>query len=204
LDSRGCTTVSDWFFTSVPIVGNPYPTWSSIESSRPQTYMIAFNDYGAILSQVTAALPTLHPAADRLDVPMPLAAECLAIVAMNPAIPEDLGVTVLGGDSSLWRQYLAQIWLRFRRLRDLHSADILRRFLSTAIHPIPVRLEQEFDRCLFGLCVKCRGSYCGIQAEPAFMLSMWCQQHAPQLMEFVRLSSDRRLRTLLDGSDMAP
>ena len=30
-----------------------------------------------------------------------------------------------GGDSSLWRQYLAQIWLRFRRLRDLHSADIL-------------------------------------------------------------------------------
>jgi hypothetical protein len=74
----------------------------------------------------------------------------------------------------------------------------------SAIHPIPVRLEQEFDRCLFGLCVKCRGSHCGIQAEPAFMLRTWCQQHAPQLTEFVRLSSDRRLRTLLDGSDMAP
>lgn len=57
--------------------------------------MLAFKDYGAILSQVTAALPTLHPATDRLDVLMPLAAECLAIVAMSPAIPEDLVVTVL-------------------------------------------------------------------------------------------------------------
>ena len=48
------------------------------------------------------------------------------------------------------------------------------------------------------------GSHCGIQAKPAFMLRTWCQQHARQLMEFVQLSSGRRLRTLLYGSDMAP
>ena len=201
---EGCSTVSDWIYTTTPFTGNPYPTWTSIAASRPRTYLLAFDDYQAIIPELTPTLPILFPTAKHPHILVPLLAECVAITAMSPAVPEPLVPAVLSGEPSRWRLCLAEIWQRFRQLRTIRSAEVL---AAISRHQ-PVSDSASPESTGRATLVRCLSEVCKLslwhEPEPAFTIRTWCQQLAPELIDVLRFSSDKTLRRVLLDSDVAP
>ena len=203
---EGCTTFAENFYTEhLKIEGALLPTWTSIESTRPNIYILSYRDYMSFVPRLAHAIRDVVRFQDgtlKVAFLNPLVAECVARASMSPAIGSCLMREILELETNSGGRYLREIWKRFSRIRAIDPdqfASVLARWLSAFGDTTEYSADQINSAIDGAICETACISY-----ENGSIQLELSRSQIPDLPTWVHIEYRKNISEFLSTSDLSP